>query len=345
MATHAGPLVAWKVDASEYPPDGDAADVLRFAVSYAILAPSGHNTQPWLFGIHGDTLALYADRSRALPVADPHDRELTLSCGAALLTLRVALARFGHAVDVDVLPEGADSDLMATVSLVDLPAQRAPHEEALFEAATRRHTNRRAYASTPVPAGVTRRLVESVVAEGAWLHVVEGAERQALVDLVVAGDRMQMAQPSFRRELAAWMRGNHSARSDGIRGASYGYSDVRSAVGPVIVRTFDVGKGQAAYDQHIAEGSPLLVVLGTNAETPSAWLAAGQAMQRMLLTATAHGLVASYLNQPVEVADLRPRLAETVGRPAGLPQLVMRLGYGSPVPPSPRRPLEDVLLS
>src|SRR5918911_1973883 len=70
----------------------------NFLLRYAVLAPSGHNTQPWLFKIAGsnNTIEIYADRSRALPVVDPDDRELVISCGAALGTMRVALRRCGR---------------------------------------------------------------------------------------------------------------------------------------------------------------------------------------------------------------------------------------------------------
>jgi nitroreductase len=63
---------------------------LRFLLGYAILAPSSHNTQPWRFRLRGPTLDLLADRRRALPVVDPEDRALVISCGAALGHLRVA---------------------------------------------------------------------------------------------------------------------------------------------------------------------------------------------------------------------------------------------------------------
>ena len=36
-----------------------------------------------------ETVELLADRTRALPVNDPQDRELTISCGCALFNLRV----------------------------------------------------------------------------------------------------------------------------------------------------------------------------------------------------------------------------------------------------------------
>ncbi len=80
------------------------AERLRFFLQWAVLAPSRHNTQPWLFEIEGDELLLFADASRALPVADPDGRQLLMSCGAALVNLRLAAAHFGHATSVELIP-------------------------------------------------------------------------------------------------------------------------------------------------------------------------------------------------------------------------------------------------
>jgi hypothetical protein len=60
------------------------------------------------------------------------------------------------------------------------------------------------------------------------------------------------------------------------------------------------------------------------------WLAAGQALE-------------PFLNQAVEIADLRPRFIALLGH-SDLLQIVLRLGYGDNVMPTPRRPLEKVLI-
>ena len=112
------------------------------------------------------------------------------------------------------------------------------------------------------------------------------------------------------------------------------------ALGPFAVRTFDWGHGRAAKDAQLALGSPVLAVLSTDGDEPGNWLAAGQALGRVLLWATVDDVVASFLNQPVEVEELRGEVAALVG---GTPQLVLRMGFGRLVPPTRRRPVAEIL--
>lgn len=343
MARTDTPLAPWQVAADAFPVAGGPEDRLRFVLGYAVLAPSGHNTQPWRYAVDGEAVEVYADRAQALPVVDPNDRELTISCGAALLNLRVALRRFGYRDDTyELEPDDGDADLLARVRLVEGDAP-SPGEVALFDAIPNRRTTRAAYETRAVPRELGQALAGDAVREGAWLQPVPETARQAIAELIAEGDRAQMADERFRRELAAWVHSNRSRASRGMRGYGFGFSDLVSRAGPLVIRTFDLGKGQAARDRELAEHAPLLIVLGTDADTPRAWLEAGQALQRILLHACAHGLTASFLNQPVEVDHLRPLLAEAIGRGGGYPQLVLRLGYGPDVPHSPRVAVDDVL--
>jgi hypothetical protein len=344
IMTTESPLAAWNVSTPGFPEGGDAAEKLTFLLRYAVLAPSGHNTQPWLFALHGDTVDLCADRTQALAVVDPEDRELTISCGAALFNLRVALRRFGYRDDqVELLPDPADADLLARVRLVE-GEPPSLEEEALFEAIPRRRTTRAAYEEREVPAELQQELEDEAAREGAWLHLVRGGEREAVAELVAEGDRAQMGDKRFRRELAAWMHPNRSRAARGMRGYGFGFGDLMSLGSPLVVRTFDLGKGQAAKDRELAEHSPLLTVLGTDGDSPREWLAAGQALERVLLRACSHGLTSSFLNQPAEVEAIRPRLAAAIGRNGRQPQLALRFGYGPDIPHTPRETVEKLLV-
>jgi hypothetical protein len=305
-------------------------------VEQAVLAPSSHNTQPWRFRVSEDTVDLFADRTRALPVNDPDDRELTISCGAALMNVRVAAAQAGVGVSVQVLPSAEDPDWLARVALGARSDVR-PGEAALLESIARRRTYRKRFAPQPVDGEAIRRLCEAATLEHASLQPISGeSDRQAVAALVSEGDACQWANPSWRRELAAWMHPRR--RGDGLT-----LPGLAVPVAQLVVRTFDMGGGIGARDRDLAEASPLLAVLETRGDTTEDWLVAGQALQRVLLTACRCGLQASYLNQPIQESALRPRLRAAIGL-AGVPQVLLRFGYPvEPVPAAPRRGVADVL--
>ncbi|NBO21681.1 MAG: hypothetical protein EBU97_07125, partial [Rhodobacteraceae bacterium] len=97
-----------------------------------------------------------------------------------------------------------------------------------------------------------------------------------------------------------------------------------------------------AYARQIRSSAGIAVFTGARAD-PAHWVAVGQACQRFALQATALGLKHAFINQAVEVADLRPQLASLVGLPGRRPDIVMRFGYGATLPYAARRPVDDVL--
>jgi nitroreductase len=336
-------LNPWDVRETDFPFAGTPGEQLRFLLNYAILAPSVHNTQPWLFKIDDDTVELYADRTRALPVIDPDDRELTISCGAALLHLRLALRHFGYAGATATLPDAGDPDLLARLPL-GKKRGAATGEQALFDAIGKRRTNRQAFEQRAVPAEVLIALQEAAHAEGARLSIVQDEEdRDAVADLIALGDQMQWANKHFCRELAAWARSSRSQRRDGIPGYAFTFSSLIAQAGLRAGWTYNLGNGQAAADRQLATGSPVLAVLGTDVDTVYDWLMAGQALARILLYARSQGVWASFLNQPIEVPEGRLMLHNLIER-GGFPQLLLRMGYGPEVPPTPRRSVCEVLL-
>lgn len=303
---------------------------IPYLLDQAILAPSSHNTQPWHFTATDSAIFLHADRTRALAVNDPYDRELTISCAAALFNLRAAAAHRGVPLAIELFPDPQDPDCLARATL---SPQADPEEAILALAIGHRRTYRHRFTPQPIPDTILAELLAAARTEGAALSpVFTEANRHALAALIAEGDALQWGNPSWRRELASWM---HPRRSgDGLT--------VPGLVAPLtqlVVRTFDMGGGVAAKDRELADGSPVLAVLSTPADEPADWMAAGQALERVLLLATHHGLQASHLNQPVEIPTLRTQLQELIR--AGVPQLVLRLGYPThDLPPTPRRPLD-----
>jgi hypothetical protein len=215
----------------------------------------------------------------------------------------------------------------------------------LFDAITKRATNRGPYIVEDVPDPVIERLKSAAEAEGLDVAFARtSSERERVAKLVAAADRRQFDDPRFRRELASWI---HSARrDDGMPAYSQGFqalADIANRIAAMIIRTFDVGDGVAATHEQLARGSPLLVALSSPTDDNQGWLAGGMGLQHLLLTATELGYSTSYLNQPIEVSDFRTLLATEL-RTASYPQILLRVGRGTVATHSPRRPLNEVLL-
>jgi hypothetical protein len=134
----------------------------RQLVSLAIRAPSVHNTQPWAWRIRPGGIELYADVTRRLDASDPVERNLVISCGAALHHLRVAARASGLHPEVSRMPDPTDPYLLAQVSFTPAPAPRTAAAD--LRAIRERCTDRRRFTSWPVP-NERLRLLARVVEE------------------------------------------------------------------------------------------------------------------------------------------------------------------------------------
>jgi nitroreductase len=320
----------------------DRVELYTRAIAAAVRAPSSHNTQPWEFRIRWGALELHVDRSRVLPVTDPACRELVISCGAALQNIRLSLRHEGFAGKIDILPYSSNPDVLARIQ----PGEHRPPrvlDELLFRSITKRHTNRAAFYPMALSEHLIAALVQAAEVEGAWLQdATHDGLRPAIVGLVAAGDREQWADRDFRRELAAWMRSDTSDAPDGIPTRALGLPAAVARFAPSITPWLPLGKGQCARDVARAMNAPFLAVLGTDGDSPRDWLAAGQALQVILLVAAAHGVSASFLNQPLQRPQLRARVRTLLGG-TGSPQMVIRMGFAPEPTDTPRRTVREVL--
>ena len=332
----------WNVGESDFPATGTSAEQVKFLLNYAVLAPSRHNVQPWLFKVDWNTVELHADRSRSLPAADPDDREMIISCGAALANFLIAARYFGYVANVDMHHDPAKRDLLARVSL-EKGGVATQEEQKLFHAIKQRRTNRQLFKDQAVPASLLSALGGIAAREATVFQVVWGVEaRYALASLIATGDQLLWENKRFREEIAGWTRPVINQSLDGVPAYAHGTGDMASYLGPLRIRTF-MDNAEAEKEQHLASGSPVFAVLLTHADTWFDWLAAGQALEKILLHARCEGVWASFFSQPIEVARLQKDLQAILGR-AEVPQLVLRMGYAAEVPPTPRRSVSDVLL-
>ena len=314
------------------------------ALQRAQRAPSVHNTQPWRWRLTDVGVELYADRTRHLVDTDPDQRDLIISCGAALHHLRVALAAAGLAAEVNRLPNPENRDHLATIHL--RPGSPEPADASLARAIELRRTDRRRFSAQPVSAGVLADLTADAAANGTLLHpVTDDASRRQLIAVLVEAATQQRHIPGYSAELTIWTR-RYSDAHDGVPAES------RPAAGAqplgVGLRPFPPGRlTSPTYPSEPDQDGSTLLVLTTTGDSMVDQLRAGEATSAVLLAATRHRLATTPLSHALEVAHTRRQLASRVLRTPDVAQLVIRVGWatsGLEPAPTPRRPLESVLL-
>ncbi|MFG2823322.1 Acg family FMN-binding oxidoreductase [Kitasatospora sp. NPDC048365] len=313
---------------------------LRLIVEAASAAPSLHNSQPWRFRPTADLdgLLVYADPGRAVPATDPDGRALHLSVGAAVFNLRAAAAHLGRGAAVRLCPDPADQGLLAAVDLTGDPAGPGPRlVPELYEAIARRHSSRQPFTNRDVPETVVGELMAAAEAEDVHLAVLEEAGARRVLELTAEAELRTSADLQRQAETRGWLRAEPS--TDGIPLAALGPLDHDARVP---MRGFAGRPQQSAPPTERFEALPQLAVLSTHGDRAVDWLRAGQALERMWLVATARGIRASVLHQAVEWPDTRWRLRDPAEGP-GHVQAVVRIGYGPPGTPTPRRAVDEVL--
>ena len=302
----------------------------------ASAAPSVYNTQPWRFRVHGRNIEVLVDHSRRLDVVDPSGRERLISVGAAVLNLRVALLGHGRLPILRTFPSRGQPDLVASVT-IGSTVVADPTVRALQAAIERRHTNRQPFGDIAVPHAVIDDLARAALAEGATLALADPVGRDAILALTGTAEDWHRRDPAYRAELSVWTNPRYGRR-DGVPAQTFGPPDADNRVP---LRDFALDQQQPHRPAERFEARPTLVVLRTAGDTRADWVHAGQALQRVLLTATIRGLATTPMTQALEFPELRRLLSDPERH--RYPQVVLRIGYGRPAAGSPRRPLAGTM--
>lgn len=310
----------------------------REIVRFALLSPSHRNRQPWRFELGPGWITLLPDPARRLPVADPDDRQLHVSVGAALQTMIASAAAAGLAAYPEPVADGVRVNYRPDVA----------GTQVLYDAVLKRQTARVPFSTEAPPPALVDRLVRNATIDGVEaLVVTEPAGRERVLELTVAAAEKQLRDPAWLAEYLGWYRfdaGEALAQRDGVYGAASGYPGIPGWLGR---RLFDLvttpARERVRWTEQL-QGTGALMILATPGNDPAAWRSLGRAYQQVALVATANGLRSAPANPAVEDPATAATLAADLGLRTAKSLFVLRVGTGGPeLPRSLRRPLAEVM--
>ncbi len=310
----------------------------------ATLSASSHNSQPWRFEVSSNVIRVLPDLRRRCPVVDPDDHHLHVSLGCATENLAIAALASGQHSDAEVRAvDGAPS-------AIEVHLTKGPeHVSSLTKAISRRQCSRAKYDDRAVPADALAQLERAAKGERVGtILITDGARKATVAEWVAQGNTQQIEDPRWREELVSWLRFNErEARhsGDGLWSRTTGNPDVPRLVAQLGLRLFLNARVQNGKDVPWTLGSAGILVFTADQDDARHRVEVGRCYQRFALQATALGLCNTFINQPVEVPQLRSQFASWLGLGSRRADLVVRFGYGPEMPRSLRRPIRDVIVN
>jgi hypothetical protein len=346
--------------------EADQGDIRLRLISHAMLAPNSHNIQPWLIKlVEKESFELYVDTDRLLPETDPPARQIHISQGTFLESLKIAGAEFGYEVLIDYFPVGMYSNQVIEnkpIAHIRLVRNASSKKDPFFPYLKTRQSNKRNYNDRPLTDSLAKKIEISGTDDGFKSHVSISPDLiQALVPMLGESMAIETANSARHKETVDIFRFSEKEAEmsrDGFTVANNGITGFSR----FIVESFFLGSRDKAYatDSTFAEEGIKMAYKQAESTPAFGWLVsekntrldqvkAGQHYMRINLLTEQLGIALHPMSQILEeyqdMQDLQKKFKTLIGASeSGTVQMLFRLGYADPIPHTKRRKLADVIL-
>lgn len=319
----------------------DEYAVRRELVRYATLAPSSHNTQCWKFQIEKQTISILPDFLRRCAAVDPDNHHLFVSLGCATENLVQAARAFGIQGEANF-----DASQNGGIKVSLSPSHAVTTD--LYQAIPERQCTRSEYDGLALSSAEISRLEKAGTGNGVYVLIFSEKEAlEKILEYVTQANTAQMNDHAFVEELKRWIRFNNDeaiSTGDGLSTLTTGNPSTPSWLGRLLFEEFFTAKSENdKYAKHVRSSAGIAVFV-SEVNDPVHWIEVGRCYQRFALQSTAMGIRNAFLNQPVEVSNLRQQFATFLNVKHHRPDLVVRFGRGPKMPQSLRRNVQAVLV-
>lgn len=308
---------AWLIDESDFPRSGTLDEKIRFLVGYGILAPSQHNTQPWVVS-SSSTLDVTYDARLKLPAADPDETGIRIALGAFIENVVLAAKALGLSCDVHIKDD--------RIKIAFRNAR--PEGITSLSDITKRRSAKELYSGKRAPASVIASLRAEAMNDGVESFVVDKPEMmRAIEEIHLRASEKTAADVRFVRELLGWLRANNTRAYDGMPGFVSGLTTPQSiAMKLALKRKPQLFRKAALRDKALLDSAALLVVWCVNDRDFATIIDAGRCIERLWVHAVGYGLAGHPMVASVSDMQTREDLRRLLGTDK-LPIFMMRFGY------------------
>lgn len=342
---------SWNIKKEDFPQNGALRDKIRFVLGYAILAPSTHNSQPWLFKIEKDSVKIYYDPKLKIPEADPLGRDLYISMGCMVENLVVAASYFGIFKDLKLQSpwtSWSDHDVHGDKLIAEVLFQNGQGNkdlEYLVDAIPQRTNARGLFELKPLPESIQAEMMSLKKDGRIKINLITDKKKiKTIAGLTAEGLCLAYKKPSFRKEMSGWIHNSLSASKTGLPGYSLRIPLLLSFVIPVLVRFFDLSPLLAKLNYKSIASAPAVCILSSEGSNQEIWFEVGRLAERFMLQLNSKGVRTSIFVASIEMGELYKKVQEVTGDSL-IPQFLFCAGYMKNVQPhSPRQNLDNKLI-
>jgi len=319
----------------------------------ASLAPSGHNTQPWVVRILGPKhWVIGSDKKRWLPAVDPENRELLLGIGAFIENLVIAAGTFGYEVDTQIIAKKPlDPDI------ADIRLKKGKTVDFPLEEITKRRTVRSGYTDQEIKAEDLKYIarhdaksctVPNVPSPHSFYFSNSSRQGKYLREGTIEANRTQAFRDPAQEELANWIRWSNKEAKQYRNGLTPESMEIKGVAG-LFVRNFY--NRQSVLKKSFREQT--VDIVSKQVKTCGGWLVVtiadsriptliqyGRVFENMLLKIREKMIAIHPMTQMLEEEPWRKQIAKELGL-TGEVQWILRIGYlkSYPEPVSLRMPI------
>lgn len=328
-------------------------------LALAARAPSSHNMQPWMVGLPegNNDIILYLRNESLLPQSDPDRRQAMIALGGFLELLMMAAQADGIHGELTLFPQSeAIKKPIAQLKFPTHPAMK--QTDPLLNFVQQRATNRNIFnQNRRLTAADLNALSDRMYHEGVTLQTVSDDIRVTRIgEQVTKAWHVELGQENIMREMLSVTRvgrRENETHRDGVEIRGF-LPELAATLGifsrdRIPAPDSMVMKNMREMGEKQAQSAAAWVWITTDSNSPQAQIAAGREYVRLHLRATQAGIAFHPMTQLLEkypaMRSLQNNLYQLLEVPENRTvQMLVRVGYADPTPPTLRRTVDVVIL-